>query len=114
MLLHFQDVQCTSASVVATKPTTGVIAVKERSTKHKQEKPLPRPFHLPENFVSFVDEALKNKVLIGRARTKFITTIAASIFHFKSYPTPEEYDYVAHLVIKTWPFLRTRNGNVRS
>ena len=104
MLLHFQDVQCTTASVVATKPTSGVIAVKERSTKHKQEKPLPRPFHVPKKFVSFVDEAL-NKVLIGRARTKFITTIAASIFHFKSYPTPEEYDYVANLVIKTWPFL---------
>ena len=83
--------------------------MKERSTKCKQEKPLPR---LPENFVSFVDEGLKNKVLIGRARTKFITTISLSMFHFKSYPTTEEYEYVANLIFKTWPFLQSRNGNV--
>ena len=49
------------------------------------------PFELPTNFNVSIQECLDNEHLTGKARGKFITAIAHSIFEHKSYPTQEEY-----------------------
>ena len=84
----------------------------KRVSKKKQEEPLRQPFPLPQNFHHSVQEGLSNKCLTGKARGKFITAVASSIFHFKSFPTAAEYEHVACEVFKKWPFLRARNGDV--
>ena len=81
------------------EPAVVKIAVTPISKK-KQESRLPRPFQLPANFNLTIADALKNKTLSGKPRTKFISVIAESIFHYKSYC-----GHVAQQIIKKWPFL---------
>ena len=76
-----------------------------RISKRKPQVPLPKPFELPLNFPQHVEQALSSKALHGKARTKFITIIAQSIFHIKSYPTTEELQHVVQQMYKQWPFL---------
>jgi len=77
-----------------------------------QERPLPIPFELPSNFQQKIMVGLKEQQLVGRARAKFITTIAEAMFRFKSYPTREEYQHVAMQIIKKWEFLGRQTGYV--
>ena len=53
---------------------------------------------------------MKNENLCGKPRAKFITSIAAAIYAFKSCPTKEEYDHVALQIVKK--FLESKNGHV--
>ena len=69
------------------------------------------PFDQPSNFQPNIQEGLDQKNLAGRTRAKFITSIAETMYQFKSYPTKEEYNHVANQVVK-WPFLETRTGHV--
>ena len=48
----------------------------------------------------------------GKPRTKFITIIAQSIYRFKSYPSDDEYHQVVQELLKEWPFLGNKRGNV--
>ena len=91
---------------------TGSVAVVKRETDKKQELPLPRPFPLPDNFHPSVVRGLKEKHLVGKARTKFTTAIASAMFQHKSYPTSDEYKHVVREAFKKWPFLCVRNGDV--
>ena len=76
------------------------------------EQPLPIPFELPSNFQQKIMIGLEEQRLVGRARAKFITTIAEAMFRFKSYPTREEYQHVAMQIIKKWEFLGRQTGHV--
>ena len=81
-------------------------------SKRKQEPALPRPFELPINFSLDIMAGLQEEHLVGNPRRKFITAVANAIFHFKNYPTDEEYHHVAQQVIKKWKFLDTGGGCV--
>lgn len=81
-------------------------------SKRGQEPPLPRPFGLPQNFSDLITKSLSEKNITGKARTKFITVIAQSIYRYKSYPTDEEYFQVVREMVKEWPFLDDGKGLV--
>jgi hypothetical protein len=81
-------------------------------SKRKQEPALPRPFELPVNFSPDIMAGLQEEHLVGNPRRKFITAIANAIFHFKNYPTDDEYRHVAQQVAKKWKFLNTGGGCV--
>lgn len=70
------------------------------------------PFELPRNFQPNIQAGLDEQNLTGRARAKFITSIAEAMYRFKSYPTKEEFEHVASQVVKKWKFLETRTGHV--
>ena len=53
----------------------------------------------------------KDGNLIGRARSKFISEVAASILFYKNYPTFMEYNHVAVEIIKKYPKLKFGQGN---
>lgn len=53
---------------------------------------------------------LANGMLSAKGKTKFISSVAAAIFRFKSLPTKEEYEQVAKEIISKYPFLRSSNG----
>ncbi len=84
----------------------------EFTSKRKLEPPLPRPFGVPQNFPYAITEGLKNEKLVGKPRTKFVTIIAQSIYRFKNYPSEEEFCLVIQDLVKKWPFLDNRKGNV--
>lgn len=79
------------------------------ASKRNQEPLQPMPFELPTNFQHVIQEALDHQSLTGRARAKFITTIAESIYRYKSYHTKSEYEHVEN---QKWSFLETRSGHV--
>lgn len=79
-------------------------------TKRQPDPKLPMPFELPRNYTCMVMTDLTKGMLTGRSKTKFISSIAAAIFRFKSFPTKEEYDHVSQLIISKYPFLRSSSG----
>ena len=72
-----------------------------------------RPFEVPRKFPEAISLALQNKKLTGRARTKFITLIAQSIYRHKSYLTEDEYLHIIQELVKQWPFFDEGKGMVR-
>lgn len=80
-------------------------------SKKKLEPPLPTPFELPLNYPSIVMTGIAEKNLSGKARTKFISSIASAIFKYKSYPSSEEYSHVGSQIIKKYPFIKSRSGS---
>lgn len=83
---------------------------KRLSKSREEEQPLPRPFQLPVNFPRAVLEGLSSGCLSGKSRTKFISTVAASVFHHKSYPTKDEYNHVAEQMVEAYPFMQLGSG----
>lgn len=79
--------------------------------KKKIEEPLPIPFELPHNYPAIVMSDLSQSKLSGKARTKFIASVASSIFKYKNYPTSEEYSHVGSQIIKKYPFLKSSSGS---
>jgi hypothetical protein len=82
------------------------------ASKKKREAQLPMPFDLPLNFQPNIQAGLDEENLTGEARAKFITSMAESIYRFKSYPTKEEYEHVANQVVNKWGFMETKTGHV--
>ena len=82
----------------------------EWKTIKKSEKPLPRPFQLPENYPRIVQEGLAVGSLTGRARTKFLTTVAEAVHMHKLYPTQEEYEHVAKRIVERYGFMHQGSG----
>lgn len=80
-------------------------------TKKEQELPLPIPFELPRNFRASVMAELEKGFLSGEGKTKFIGSVAAAIFRYKSYPTSHEYDHIGQEIISKYPFLRSSCGS---
>lgn len=102
--------------VTSTKKETSccsIIQIK-RASQRKHEPPLRRPFELPTNFNASIQEGLDREHLTGKARGKFVTAIAHSLFKHKSNPTQDEYQHVAELMVKKWKFLQTKSGYVSS
>ena len=94
-------------------PEAAVVTAWTRvASKKKQESGLPMPFELPRNFQPKIQAGLDEENLTGKARAKFITSIAEAIYRFKSYPTREEYEHVASRMVQKWEFLETRTGHV--
>ena len=73
--------------------------------KKKEEPPLPQPFQLPRNYPKSVEEGIESGNLTGKARTKFISSVAAAIFRFKSYPTKDEHEHVSRQIVQAYPFM---------
>ena len=97
--------QASSSSVCPAAPLSSA------PRKRPLEKSLPVPFVLPTNFPPVVAAGIQNKHLTGKAMVKFITAIANSIFHHKSYPTREEREHVARQCVKAFPFLESNCGS---
>ena len=53
-------------------------------TKRQSEAPLPIPFELPYNYPAKVMADLQNGMLTGKGKTKFVSSVAAAIFRYKS------------------------------
>ena len=98
MLIHVQD--------EASEPPSKRLKTKRVK---KEEPPLERPFILPLNYPKVVEEGIATGNLIGMARTRFISTVAAAVYHKKAYPTQMEYNHVASQVVATYPFMSDEN-----
>ena len=70
------------------------------------------PFELPRNFQPNIQSGLDEQNLTGKARAKFITSIAEAMYRFKSYPTREEFEHVADQIVLKWKFLETKTGHM--
>ena len=81
------------------------------ASKRRPEKPLPMPFELPLNYPPIVMADLEQNKLCGRARAKFIASIASAIFKYKNYPTTDEYNHVGQQIIKKYSFLKSSSGS---
>jgi hypothetical protein len=92
-------------------PVMEVESIRNKTKSQSQYKaPLPRPFNLPQNFSPLVNSGLQAGSLSGKALTKFITEVAASVYSYKSYPTSEEKHHVALQCIRKYPFLESSCG----
>lgn len=80
-------------------------------TKKGQEEPLRMPFELPRNYPQVVMADLEQGKLSGKARAKFISSIASAIFKEKSYPLPSEYDHIGQVITAKYHFLKSSNGS---
>lgn len=80
---------------------------KQIKIKKEQEPPLPRPFELPRNYPKAVANDLEKGLLTGKTRIKFLSSIAAAMFRYRSYPTRDEFDHVAEEIVKAFPFMRS-------
>ena len=69
------------------------------------------PFELPHNFPQIVTAGLEDRKLSGKARSKFLSCVAAAIYMKKCYPTSDEYRHIGDTIIKTYPFLKSLNGH---
>lgn len=78
--------------------------------RRKAEPPLKAPFELPRNWPVIVNCGLDEGKLTGKARSKFISCVAGSIYMQKCYPTSEEYRHVGDAIIQKFPFLKSSNG----
>lgn len=92
-------------------PSKKLQACKRVKREKENEPPLPQPFGLPRNYPRIVKDGIAKGCLTGRARTKFISTVAATVFYHKSYPTKDEYTHVAQQIIKNHPFMNSGRGS---
>ena len=72
--------------------------------------PLPDPFELPKNYRPDVEAALKTGCMTLETNKSFLSTVAASMFVYKKYPTADDYNNVARVMIKMYPFVRSHTG----
>jgi len=82
--------------------------------KKKQEPPLPNPFPLPVNYAPIVNDGMAKGKLTGKARTKFIATVASSIFGIKMSPSKVELAQVAKQIAAEYPSVGATESNLVS
>ena len=127
VIVSFQELEnCSPNPVLAAVPSLKIVKAEQTGTctafshfmpkvktitKKDQESPLPKPFELPLNYPHIVMVDLKEHMLTGRARTKFIMSIASAIFRYKVYPTKEEYEHVGQRIVAKYEFLTSKSGN---
>jgi len=85
---------------------------KRKRALKKEEQPLPHPFQLPDNYCKVVRDGLDSTVMSGKARTKFIASIASAMFCYKQHPTKVEYRHVAHQIVQKYPFMGQQDNLV--
>ena len=69
------------------------------------------PFTLPLNYPKVVEEGIATGNLIGMTRTRFVSTVAAAIYHKKAYPTKMEYEHVGSQIVTKYPFMADEQGS---
>lgn len=85
---------------------------KKRFIKTEEDEiPLPDPFLLPKNFRSDVATALTSGVMVKEEKKSFFSSIAASMFTYKRYPSRSDYHNVAYEIIAKYPFLKSPAGS---
>lgn len=90
-----------------------VLKDKKKRIKLK-EPPLPHPFPLPVNYAQCVTDGIAKGQMTGRARTKFIATVASSIFGVKREPSKEELRSVAAQITHQYPSVGASSKNMVS
>ena len=51
--------------------------------------------------------------MTGKARTRFVSAVAAAVFRYKSYPNNSEFEHVAEQMVKAYLFMHNgREGHV--
>ena len=100
--LHVQDEVSISSEPPAKRLKTKI---------RKVEPPLEMPFKLPVNYPKAVEEGIAAGNLIGITRTRFISSVAAAVYHKKTYPSKFEYEHVASQIISTYPFMADEKGS---
>lgn len=73
--------------------------------------PLPEPYPLPLNYRSDVEAGLKKKEMSLELKKAFFSSIAASMFSYKKYPTGTDYLNVATTIVQKYPFLKSAAGS---
>ena len=68
------------------------------------------PFELPRNYPAMVMTDLAKGMLTVKRKTKFISSMAAAIFRFKSFPEKHEYEHIGQVIISKYPFLKSSSG----
>ena len=68
------------------------------------------PFELPKNYRSDVEAALKTGCMTLETNKSFLSTVAVSMFVYKKYPKADDYNNVARVMIKMYPFMRSPTG----
>ena len=101
-----------SQQTTSVKPEGGAIrkTMAHVITKKEPEPPLPNPFELPRNYPAAVMVGLEKGILSGKTKSKFIGSVAAAIYRYKSYPSREEYERISKQIIIKCPFLRSSSG----
>ena len=72
--------------------------------------PLTDPFELPKHYRPGVEAALKSGNMTLETNKSFLSTIAASMFTYKKYPTADDYNNVARVIIQKYPFMKSPTG----
>ena len=85
--------------------------LKRSLPSRKVEPPLELPFKLHNNYPVMVADGLTKKVLSSKAKPRLISTVAQAMFHKKLFPTRQEYEHVAQLIIEEYPFLKSASGS---
>ena len=95
-----------STMLVQETPQGTIRAVKSLRVKRREQCPLRSDYDIPKKFTPSVMAALRdNRALNTCEQRAFLAEIAGSLFRETSYPTTEEYQRVAAMVISQWPFL---------
>ena len=63
--------------------------------------PLPDPFPLPKNYKVDVKVALKNGKMTIETKKRFFSAVAATMFTYKKYPKPKDYQNVERCISST-------------
>ena len=58
-----------------------------------------------------MEEGLAARNLIGKSRTRFVSSVAAALYHEKAYPTKIEYGHVAERIVKKYSFMADHQGS---
>ena len=73
---------------------------------------MPNPFPIPVNYALCVSDGLERGKLTGKARTKFVATIAASIFGYKKKPSKAELQEVVKQIVEKYPSVGATSDNM--
>ena len=98
-----KDMQCKSKYVLEDMP--------KAVYKTEQDAiPLPDPFELPKHYRPDVEVALKSGKMTVDTNKSFLSTVAAAMFTYKRYPTADDYNNVARVIIHQYPFMKSPTG----
>ena len=72
--------------------------------------PLPDPFELPKHYRADVEVDLKSGSMTEDTTRAFLSSVAASMFTYKRYPSADDYRNVARVIIQKYPFMKSPTG----
>lgn len=72
--------------------------------------PLPDPFEVPKHYRADVEVDLKSGSMTEDTTRAFLSSVAASMFTYKRYPSADDYRNVARVIIQKYPFMKSPTG----